>query len=79
MVGLFTSQRAGDQVAEDGRRKEVRRACFKLKTRPVWTGFKIAVRHNNTRLYTAYKRANSKNYCYILKKKDRQTDRQTDR
>ena len=30
-----------------------------MKTRPVWTGFKIAVRlklltHNNTRLYTAY-------------------------
>ena len=32
------------------------------KTRPVWTGFKIAVRlkpltHNNTRLYIAYKKA----------------------
>ena len=31
------------------------------KTRPVWTGFKIAVKHkllthNNTGLYTAYKK-----------------------
>ena len=41
-------------------------------TRPVWTGFKIAVRHkllthNNTRLYTAYKKGNSKYYCFIMK------------
>ena len=41
--------------------------CFCLlarvsKTRPIWTGFKIAVRqklltHNKTRLYIAYKKA----------------------
>ena len=41
------------------------------KKRPVWTGFKIAVRlklltHNNTRLFTA-KKGNSKYYCYIMK------------
>ena len=35
---------------------------FETKTRPVWTGFKIAVRyklltHNKTRLFTAYKKA----------------------
>ena len=34
-----------------------------FQTRPVWTGFKIAVRlklltHNNTRFYTAYKKGN---------------------
>ena len=34
------------------------------KTRPVWTGFKIGVRHkllthNKTRLHTAYKKGNS--------------------
>ena len=45
---------------------------FYKKTRTVWTGFKIAVRlkllkHNNTRLYTAYKKANSKYYCFIMK------------
>ena len=45
---------------------------FKLKTRPVWTGFKIAVRlklltHYNNRLCTTYKKANSKYYCFILK------------
>ena len=44
----------------------------KTKTRPVWTGFKIAVRlklltHNNTKLYTTYKKDNSKYYCFILK------------
>ena len=38
------------------------------KTRPVWTGFKIAVRHkllthNNTRLYTDYKKVNN---IYII-------------
>ena len=41
-------------------------------TRPVWTGFKIAVRHkllthNYTRLYTAYKKGNSKYYSFIMK------------
>ena len=43
------------------------------KTRPVWTGFMIAVRHkllthNNTRLNTAYKNGNSSRYfCFIMK------------
>ena len=41
-------------------------------TRPVWTGFKIAVRHNllthnKTRLYNAYKKGNSKYQCFIMK------------
>ena len=43
------------------------------KTRPVWTGFKIAVRHNllthyKTRLYTPYKKGNNKYYCIIINK-----------
>ena len=45
-------------------------------TRLVWTSFKIYVRHkllthNNTRLFTAYKKGNSKYYCFIMKKIDR--------
>ena len=42
------------------------------QTRPVWTGFKIALRlklltHNNNRLYTTYKKRNIIYYCFIMK------------
>ena len=53
-----------------------------IKTRPVWTGFKIAawhklLTHNKTRLQTAYKTGNNKYYCFIMNKLiDRWIDRQ---
>ena len=48
-----------------------------MKTRPVWTGFKIAVRHkllthNKTRLYTA-KDNNVKIWLILIKEKEMTT------
>ena len=44
-----------------------------LKTRLVWNGFKIAIRHKlleyyKTRLFTSYKKGKSKYYCFIINK-----------
>ena len=45
-----------------------------ISTRPVWTGFKIAVRqkpqshYKTIILYTAYKKCNSKYHCFIINK-----------
>ena len=46
---------------------------FSRKTRPVWTGYNIPVRHKlithyKTRLYTAYKKGNGKYYCFSINK-----------
>ena len=45
--------------AENKKRRKLRFFPWLLTTRPVWTGFKIAVRqkHYKTRLYTPYKKA----------------------
>ena len=68
----FEQKPVGGWIDGMGDLKAVLWIAYSNKTRPVWTGFKIAVRlklltHYNTRLYTTYKKAKSKYYCFIFR------------